>query len=134
MKKIPTDLEILQEIYESYYDAYRTYARRDPDNITTLRVLVNLNKVARACGVEEDMIFGRIYYHFNKKYSYKNKKGEIVSFFSTPKYDRLGVNFPLLAAILADLKAEQEKRDESISLAVFAIILSVVAVLLTILL
>ncbi len=108
MKKIPTDLEILTEIYNRYHDTFRSYAKDEPDRITRIRVPIDINEIAEVCGVEEDMIFGRLYYHFNKKYSYKNENGDTVTFFSSMKFEGLSVNFPLVASVLADLK-EKEK-------------------------
>src|SRR5690554_917173 len=106
MSSIPTDLEILEDIYFRYYDSFRKYATDEPDRIARIRVPVNIQEVADACNVPEDMIFGRMFYHFNKKYSYKDEKGQITTFFITDKFEGLSVNFPLVASVLADLRKE----------------------------
>jgi len=129
MEKIPTDQEILEDIYTRYHDEFRRYAKKEPDRVARIRVPVDVEEVASACGVEQDMIFGRIFYHFNKKYSYKNHEGKVTTFFTTEKFEGLSVNFPLVASVLADIHAEQKNRDTFVALSVTAIGLAVVALL-----
>ncbi|GAA5522471.1 hypothetical protein LQ318_12025 [Aliifodinibius salicampi] len=129
MESIPTDLEILEEIYDRYYDEFRKYAKKEPDRIARIRVPIEVEKIAVACGVGEDMIFGRIFYHFNKKYSYKDQKGEVTTFFTTEKFEGLSVNFPLVASVLADKYAEKKKMDTYIGLAATSVGISVLALL-----
>lgn len=127
MKKIPTDLAIISEIYNRYEDTFREYATEDPDRITRIRVPIDINTVAEACGVGEDMIFGRLYYHFNKKYSYKDESGQRITFFTSTKFDGLTINFPLVASVLADLKMEQKNFKISIVMAAASMIISLIA-------
>lgn len=132
MDEIPTDLEILEDLYFRYYEDFRRYAKKEPDRIARIRVPIDVEEVADACGVEEDMIFGRIFYHFNKKYSYKDNKGEVTTFFTTEKFEGLSVNFPLVASVLADKYAEKQQRETFLFVAGAAIGLSVIALLLAI--
>jgi hypothetical protein len=127
MDDIPTDLEILEDIYYRYHDEFRTYAKKEPDRIARIRVPIEVEEVAEACGVEEDMIFGRIFYHFNKKYSYKNNKGEVTTFFTTEKFEGLSVNFPLVASVLADKYAEQKQHETLLFVSGTAIALSLIS-------
>lgn len=133
MDKIPTDLEILEDIYYRYYDEYRKYAKEEPDRIARIRVPLDIQEVAEACGVEEDMIFGRIFYHFNKKYSYKDDRGNITTFFVSDKFLGLSVNFPLVASILADLKSEKKESELLLGISASALVLSVIAVIVAVL-
>ncbi|TVR84353.1 MAG: hypothetical protein EA412_00430 [Chitinophagaceae bacterium] len=130
MKKIPTDLEILQAIYSRYNLSYKEHARKEPDRITRVRVPVDIGKIAQDCGVEEDMIFGRLYYHFNKKYSYFDEDGNRVTFFSSLKFEGLSVNFPLVLSILADLDFESRKFKLAITFSTVALVISVFALIL----
>lgn len=134
MDQIPTDLEIIEDIYYRYYDEYKKYAKDEPDRIARIRVPVNIQEIADACGVEEDMIFGRLYYHFNKKYSYKNEDGEITTFFMSEKFEGLSVNYPLVSAVLADLTSEKKRTTLFITISAVAVMLSVVAVVLALIL
>lgn len=130
--KIPTDLEILEDIYFRYNDDFRKYAKKEPDRIARIRVPIEVEDVAETCGVEEDMIFGRIYYHFNKKYSYTDSQGEVTTFFTTEKFEGLSVCFPLVASILADKYIEKKKHETVLFIAGTAIALSIVSLLVAI--
>lgn len=132
MEHVPTDLEILEDIYYRYYEEYKKYATEEPDRIARIRVPINIKDIAIACGVEEDMIFGRIFYHFNKKYSYKDENGNITTFFMTNKFEGLSVNFPLVASILADLSIEKRKKDLFMMVSVGAVAISLIALIISI--
>jgi len=134
MEKIPTDQEILEDIYTRYHDEFRKYAKKEPDRVARIRVPVDVEEIASACGVEQDMIFGRIYYHFNKKYSYKDHDGKVTTFFTTEKFEGLSVNFPLVASVLADIHAEEKEKEIFIALSATAIGIAAVALLVAILL
>lgn len=130
MEKIPTDLEILEEIYYRYYDEFRRYAKKEPDRIARSRVPIDVEEIANAVGVQKDMIFGRIFYHFNKKYSYKNEKGETTTFFTTEKFEGLSVNFPLVVSRIADLREEKKTKETFMMLSTVAVGLSVLSIVL----
>lgn len=132
MNKIPTDLEIVEELYDRYYDAFRKYAKEEPDRIARIRVPVNVKEVAGAIGIEEDMIFGRIYYHFNKKYSYTDDKGNATTFFITDKFEGLSVNFPLVASVLADLREERKRTEQFMLISFGGLALSMIALIVAI--
>lgn len=132
MNKIPTDLEIVEELYDRYYDAFRKYAKEEPDRIARIRVPVNVKEVAGAIGIEEDMIFGRIYYHFNKKYSYTDDKGNATTFFTTDKFEGLSVNFPLVASVLADLREERKRSEQFMLVSFGGLALSMIALIVAI--
>lgn len=132
MNKIPTDFEILEEIYLRYYDEFRKYAQREPDRIVRIRVPIDISEIAKSCGVEEDMIFGRIFYHFNKKYSYKNNKGDITTFFTTEKFEGLSVNFPLVASVLADMHNQKKEKENYNIMSGVTIAISIIALLVAI--
>lgn len=129
MDDIPTDLEILEDIYYRYHEDFRKYAKKEPDRIARIRVPIEVEDVAEACGVEEDMIFGRIFYHFNKEYSYKDSKGEVTTFFTTEKFEGLSVNFPLVASVLADKYQEKKQRETLLFIAGTAVIISIISLL-----
>lgn len=128
MKKIPSDLEILEVIYNRYQDAFRSYATEEPDRIARIRVPIDIYEVAEEVGVDEDMIFGRLYYHFNKKYSYRDEDGERITFFMSIKFEGMSVNFPLVASVLADLEKDDQKYKLSLSMSVAALSVSIIAI------
>jgi hypothetical protein len=133
MKKIPSDLEVLTVIYNNYQDAFREYTRAEPDKIARIRVPIDIHEVAEECGVEEDMIFGRLYYHFNKKYSYRDESGDRITFFTSLKFEGMSVNFPLVASVLADLKFENMKFKIATSVAFISLVISLMAIIVALL-
>lgn len=128
MKKIPSDLEILTVIYNEYQDTFRSYATEEPDRIARIRVPIDIYAVAEEVGVDEDMIFGRLYYHFNKKYSYRDENGERITFFTSLKFEGMSVNFPLVASVLADLEKDDMKYKMTLSMSVAALSVSIIAI------
>lgn len=104
MKNIPTDLEILNEIYEQYYDDFASFSKENPQRNAKIFVPIDIDSIAKTLNVEGDIIFGRLYYHLNKKYGYENKNGSKVSVYAYISEDGNSVNMPLVASILAGLR------------------------------
>ena len=72
--------------------------------------------------------FGRLYYHLNKKYSYKNNDGSIVEFFARViGVDKNCIHFPYMASVLADLKYENRKYRTATIIALVALGISLVS-------
>lgn len=117
MKPLPTDYELLAEIYRRYFDAYVAF----DENASTKRstknyVPIDVAAVARALGSESDLVFGRLYYHLESKYGFDDGEGgegrpaPRVHFFAVRVGgDTHAVHFPLLASILADLRDQRAK-------------------------
>jgi len=107
---VPTDLEILNEIYEKYYDKFANFSKSDSHRKTKIYVPIKIDAIAEECAVDNDIIFGRLYYHLEKKYKYKNEDGSLVHLFARVLGDEKHcVNFPLVASVLADLRRENRK-------------------------
>ena len=128
MKHAPTDLQILKEIYERYYDTFAAYTDEKPNRDSRIFVPIDIDAVAGKLGVDGDIVFGRLYYHLNKKHGYKEDDGSYVMLF-TPRAgsDRHCVNFPLMGAVLADLSDESRKFWWSTVLALLSLIVSIVS-------
>ena len=99
MKRLPTDLQILDAVYDRYYDAFSQYQEGDPSRVTKVYVPVDLAEIARELRVDGDIVFGRLYYHLEKKYGYRGDDGVRVHLFTLElrhegKADRHCVNFP----------------------------------------
>ncbi len=120
-KKTPTDLEILNAIYERYYDAFvADVAAR------SAKILVPIDSAAIAAklGVDPDIVFGRLHYDLQRRYGYKNNDGSEVVFFTLAAgTDKHCVNFPFLASVLAQLREEHYKHR----LNVLALVVSIVS-------
>ena len=76
--KIPTDRQILDAIYNEYYSTFTEYSKKEADRSAKIYVPIDCGKIARKLGVDGDIVFGRLYYHLEKKYGYKLANGALV--------------------------------------------------------
>ncbi|MBN8581766.1 MAG: hypothetical protein J0L96_13940 [Anaerolineae bacterium] len=133
MKKLPTDLQILNQIYEQYYNSFVTFSNDKKDRDTKIYIPIDIEKISKKLGVDIDIVFGRLYYHLDKKYGYKNEDGSSVYLFALKiGNDRHCINFPLAASVLAGLRDEDKRHQTSITLAVVSLFISIISILLSI--
>jgi hypothetical protein len=126
--KAPTDLQILNDIYDRYYPTFKTFVKGAPDRSAKIYVPIDCNKTAEALGVDGDIVFGRLYYHLEKKYGYAQKDGVRVHFFALKVgQDMHCVNFPLLASVVAGLRQDNRKFWITTIISVVALILAVIS-------
>jgi len=100
VKRPPTDFELLKEIYTRYRDQFASFVEGAPGSrAAKIYVPLDLHAIANHFDVDDDSIFGRLYYHLDRKYGEPDdqKFGPQKSFF-TPVAgpDQNCVNFPLL--------------------------------------
>ncbi len=132
-KPLPTDLEILDEIYERYHDEYVNFKGKTAQRPAKNFVPIDVQAIANALRVDADIVFSRLYYHLQEKHAIdeKNRVGGApggVSFYM--KYDGGHlVNFPLLTSVLAALRDDERKYRNDRLLSIVAIAISVVAII-----
>ncbi|MCW8924504.1 MAG: hypothetical protein OQK69_12910 [Gammaproteobacteria bacterium] len=98
-----TDRRILKEIYERYYNDFVAYDKDESLRSTKIYVPIDCNVIASKFNVDPDIIFGRLYYHLDKKHGYTKDNGHKVHLFAMKAgEDMHTVNFPMLAAVLAE--------------------------------
>lgn len=133
--KVPSDLSVLEAIYEEYHHEFSRFSRGGENSRQTkVFVPVDCQKIAQRLGVDGDIVFGRLYYHLEQKHGYKRPDGSNVAFFVLQAgNDRRCVNFPLLASVLARLQEEDSKARHATFLAWFAIGVSFISVVATVL-
>lgn len=86
--------------------------------------------IAKNLGVDPDIIFGRLYYHLDKKYGYTQTDGSQVHLFAfTVGKDRHAVNFPLLSAVLAELEQTWIRFTMPLIISLFALLVSVISLI-----
>lgn len=108
----PTDFEILKLIRDHYYHSFISFDKNVPNRLSKIYVPIDVDLIAEKLGVDGDIIFERLYYYLDKKYSYKNEDGSVVKFFAnslhsgTNKEKHL-INFPLLDAIVSENNDEK---------------------------
>ena len=110
MKHPPTDLEILREIYRQYYDTFAAYSDDRTDRASKIYVPIDIDSLAERFNTDGDIIFGRLYYHLDKKHGYRHDDGPHVHLFAQEVGpDRHCVNFLLVASVFANLSQEDQK-------------------------
>jgi hypothetical protein len=126
MKKLPTDRQILQcifEMYESHYPGNRPGATRGENDP---HLPIDVRAVADRLGCNAELLFGRLYYHLDHKYRYKQDNGALVPLFSLQSgIKRHTIHFPYLVAVLAEQQQEYRNRLWSLGISIVALVLSV---------
>ncbi|WP_374439784.1 hypothetical protein [Pseudomonas panipatensis] len=132
--KVPSDLRILQSIYEEYYEVFSSFVGgAENGRESKVFVPIDCKKIAERLNVDPDIVFGRLYYHLEQKYGYRRPDGSNIAFFSLMiGSDRRCVNFPLLASVLAGLQEEHGKAKTATILAWIAIVVSLASAVLSI--
>ncbi len=124
-RSIPTDEKLLAEIYRSYLKDFSAHSEDNKIRTTKIWVPIDLDKLARKFRSDPDLVFGRLYYHFNGKFASSTGDGDQVSFFHMRMGpDKHVVNFPLLASVLADLQDNRRRFLISTRLAGLSLIAS----------
>jgi hypothetical protein len=122
--KLPTDRAILECIYEKYKHSFAAYEDQ-PNRSSKVYVPIECKAIAEELHTERDIIFGRLYYHLEHKYGYKQENGSRVYFFTLGVgTDPRCVNFPLLASVLAGMQEDQRRHLSATSIAVGAGLIS----------
>jgi hypothetical protein len=126
--KLPTDYAILDAIYTRYYARFAAFSVEVPDRSAKIYVPIDNQLIADRLGVDVDLVFGRLYYNLEKKFGYKQADGTSVHFFALQiGQDRHCINFPLLGAVLADLKDVRGRNRWAVGLALTSLLVSVLS-------
>ncbi len=130
VKRPPTDLEILEEIYKQYYFKFISFSREKPNRVSKIYVPIDIEFIAKRFSVDVDIIFGRLYYHLKQKYSFTEKDGTKVEFFTLQVGpEKHAVHFPLLAAVIATLREEKNRHLSSTWISIAAILISIISLI-----
>jgi hypothetical protein len=132
MKKLPTDIQILKTIYEMYYDDFVSYDKNNNKSRSSkMYVPINIEYISKKFNVDPDLVFGRLYYHLEKKFGYSHEDGTKVPFFTLQAgSDKHCVHFPYLASVLATMKSESKKFFIATIISVVALIVSLISIFL----
>jgi hypothetical protein len=132
--RVPTDYEIVNEIYDRYYKTFTTFTKDSPDRSAKILVPIDIVAIAKRLHVDVDIIFGRLYYHLEEKYGYVRPDGTHVVFFTLAAgSDKHCVNFPLLGAVLAGMRQERRRNLWAICVAVASFVVSAISVTISLL-
>jgi hypothetical protein len=126
---VPTDYAI----YSHYYEQFAAFSIETPDRAAKIYVPIDIQLIAKRLGVDVDLVFGRLYYHLEKKFGYKQADGTNVYFFALAiGTDRHCINFPLLGAVLAGLKQERNRNLWAVGLGTTSLLVSVVSLVVSV--
>ena len=112
--KLPTDLEILNKIYELYYDDFLVFDENNPTREAKYIVPIDCEEVAKRLNANPDLVFSRLYYHLNEKHGYSKimpdgKELLVKVFIREPGRRKHYVHFPFMTSVLADLRDKEDK-------------------------
>ncbi len=125
MKKLPTDLQILNAIYNQCYNQFTAFSKNNPDRSAKNFIPIDIAQIAKRFGVDVDIIFGRLYYHLEQKYGYKRSDNTKVAFFTLQAgADKNCINFPYMASVLANLRDREKKHSAAKKIAIFSLIIA----------
>ena len=121
MTKLPTDLEIFECIYTMYLADFQNFPKEKPTRTAKIFVPVDLEKIAKALESDAYELFGRLYHHLNHEYGYKDGDSRVNLFEPLVGGDRHCVNFPYLAAVLAEHRLEDKRNRWSFRISLIAL-------------
>lgn len=123
--KLPTDYEILNQIYKMYYSEFRSHSKENPNRGSKNYVPIDIRKIADQLNVDADIVFGRLYFYLEEKYSYQKSDKSWVHLFAFKIGDDMhAINFPMLASVLAGMKEEKKKSNISFVISIAALVIS----------
>ena len=89
-------------------------------------VAIDIHAIAVKLECSPELLFGLLYYHLDHKYRYRQEDGSLVPlFYLQVDGKRHAVNFPCLAAILAERNQEFRRYVLSLSISAFALGISI---------
>lgn len=123
--KLPSDRQILECIFKKYKHDFVNDSVEKPRS-SKIYVPIDCKSIAHELKTDPDIVFGRLYYHLEQKYGYKQSDGARVHLFALKVgNDPKCVNFPLLASVLAGLQEEKRRYLITHAIAVIALIVSI---------
>lgn len=130
MSKLPTDLEIFESIYAEYARTFRDSSHAEPNRRSKIYVPIDVARIADRLGTDAHALFGRLYYHLDHQYGYKQDDGREVHLFAFEVAgDRHCINFPYLEGILSAHRLEDRRDRWALRLSILSLIVALGALL-----
>jgi hypothetical protein len=129
MTKLSTDREILECIYSDHSEAFSNVQLGPDKDASKIYVPIDIPAIAERIDNNAHVLFGRLYYHLDHKYRYKQDNDAWVHLFAFKVGDsRHCINYPYLAAILSQHREQHSASRVTFWLAVAALALSLAAI------
>ncbi|WP_136526308.1 hypothetical protein [Geomonas ferrireducens] len=123
--RLPSDLEILRHIYDTYLEGFRSF---DPENATRgsrTYVPIDIRQIATDLETDPYILFGRLYYHLDHKYRYTQEDGSLVFLFLFSAGEdiqaRHSIHFPYLASVVSEKTVEDTRSKTAIVLSLLSL-------------
>jgi len=130
MSRIPSEREVLRCIYEMYESSYPGHPSGGGRGENDPYISVDMSAVASKLKCKPELLFGYLYFHLDAKHRYEQAEDVAVHLFAMKVGDkRHGVNFPYLAALLANHDLEHRRQLWSLGISILALVMSGVAVI-----
>ncbi len=122
MTKLWTDRYVLQCIFDMYRSSYPGAKTASCSRENDPYVSIDVAAIARKLDCNPELLFGRLYYHLDRKYRYKQEDGALDALFHIQVGDkRHAVQFPYLASILAGLNQEFRRQWVPLGVSLFSL-------------
>lgn len=129
-KDIVTDREILRCIYDMYQQQYPGPELPGGKRKNDPYLPISVREVAAKLGTSPEMLFGRLYYHLDAKYRYKDSEGAETHLFAMKVGEQMHcVHFPYLSATLAEHEAKHRQFWWTLWISIAALILSAASII-----
>jgi hypothetical protein len=129
MNKLPTEREVLRCIYRMYEPSYPGIPVGGGRGENDPYISIDVKEVAKELKCKPELLFGFLYYHLDAKHRYKQGENTSVHLFALKVGEkRHGVNFPFLAALLANHDLEHRRQLWSVGISLLALALSAGAI------
>ena len=132
MYKNPTDLELLECIFEYYRPEFEKFDEDNSIRKGKIYVPIDCKLIAKKLKADPELVYGRLYYHLANVYKYQQEKDVEAKLFEFKVGGQLHcIQFPILASAVANLKAEHRKYQSTLIASMFAVIVAIAAAAIT---
>ena len=107
----PSDFRIIEQIYDDYIDEFEQTADSTAEGGEKVYVEIDIVALAEKLKVNKHVLFGRLYYHLDKKHRYKDEEtGAWTHLFARVLADkRHCIHFPYLSALVAEQQRDMRR-------------------------
>lgn len=125
-KNLPTDREVMREIYDTYaLDYPGNEFKEGKPGPNDPHIEIDIPLIAKKLDCRPELLHGILYFHLNDKYGYEEREKVFVRIFEKSAGEKKNcINFPYLASKLAYLEEEHRKMIITRLLSIAAIIIS----------